>query len=92
MYVRGRKRREQVFEDLEKTTTIQFTLGKTNYTKLVVYNSLGRAVATIFDGIAEADHIYKVEFNGTDLGRGLYFYRLQSGESVNMLKKMMLIK
>lgn len=74
------------------TTTIQFTLEQSNFTKLVVYNSMGVEIATLFEGAAEADQVYKVEFNAMDLAGGVYFYRLQSGESINTMKKMMLVK
>jgi hypothetical protein len=73
------------------TTTIQFTLEQSNYTKLVVYNSMGVEVATLFEGEAEAEQVYQLEFNSLDLPSGIYFYHLQTSYGVNTVKKMQLI-
>ena len=43
---------------------------------LEIYNTAGAKVAELFNGEAHADHHYHVDFNGTHLPDGLYFYRL----------------
>lgn len=77
-------------------TKIQFSVSTSGYTHLKVYNVLGQAVATLFDGQAHAGTLYTVNFSavsasGPALTSGVYFYRLQSGEA-STVKKLMLIK
>jgi hypothetical protein len=71
-------------------TTIKFTLAKSAYTTLVIYNILGQKVAAPVAEILPAGP-HEVRFNGTELASGMYFYRLESGSLANV-KKMMLIK
>jgi hypothetical protein len=73
------------------TTTINFTLDKSGYTTLRVYNILGKEVATLFSSNAEAGRIYEVNFNAKYLSSGLYFYKLQSGKN-SEIKKLVLLK
>lgn len=71
-----------------QSTTIQFSVPETNYTRLVVFNSQGMEVATLFDGVAESNQVYKLELKSADLPVGVYFYHLQSGPSISTMKKM----
>ena len=57
---------------------------------LVVYDMLGREIATLVNE-NKLPGEYEVEFDGTGLPSGVYFYRLQSGNFV-MTKKLMLLK
>jgi photosystem II stability/assembly factor-like uncharacterized protein len=84
------------------TTTIRFTVGgvegravgrqqsAVSQTRLVVYDLLGREVATLLDGQKEAGR-YEVTFDGTGLASGVYVCRLSAGEYVES-KKMLLIR
>ena len=54
------------------------------------YDAIGREVATLVDEYKEAGS-YNVQFNASKLSSGVYFYRIQSGNYVDM-KKMMLMK
>jgi len=54
------------------------------------YDAIGREVATLVDGYKEAGS-YDVQFNASKLSSGVYFYRIQAGNYVDM-KKMMLMK
>lgn len=71
-------------------TTFRVVLQKTDYVKLVVYNMLGKEVATIIDSHLEAGD-YSFGFNGTDLASGIYIYMLQTS-SKSISGKLMLIK
>ncbi|MBI2419437.1 MAG: T9SS type A sorting domain-containing protein, partial [Ignavibacteriales bacterium] len=72
------------------STIIRFTLPEKSRMSLTVYNQLGQKVATIADGIKEAGS-YNVEFNGSQLSSGVYFYELKT-EKNTAIKKLMLMK
>jgi len=71
-------------------TTIVFDLPKASLVTLKVYNILGQEVATLVNEKREAGS-YEVEFDGSKLTSGVYFYRLGAGEFVSV-KKLMLMK
>jgi hypothetical protein len=71
-------------------TNIRVVVPFTQHIKLEVYDSIGRKVRVLRDGLISAG-IRDVEFNGNGLASGLYFYRLESNEGVQ-IKKMMLLK
>jgi photosystem II stability/assembly factor-like uncharacterized protein len=71
-------------------TNINFALPKSGLVTLKVYNALGKEVATLVNEVKNAG-TYNVDFNGTNLSSGVYFYRLTSGD-FSSVKKMMLIK
>lgn len=72
------------------TTNISFALAKSGYMSLKVYNSMGQEVKTLTSGVLNAGS-YTVNFDGTGLSSGIYFYKLQS-EGFTSVKKMMLVK
>jgi len=72
------------------STTISFALPKQSNVKLIVYNSIGEEVAVLINGIMPAGY-HKVNFNAADLSSGLYFYKIITGDFIDV-KKMMLIK
>lgn len=77
-------------------TTIRYDVPKSAYVTLVVYDVLGRVVATLVDGVQSANQ-YSVEFNASRLASGMYIYRIHarnqdgSGE-FNAVKKLLLLK
>ncbi|QQS35009.1 MAG: T9SS type A sorting domain-containing protein [Ignavibacteriales bacterium] len=71
-------------------TTINYSLAQNNFVSLTVYDVLGREVATLVDEFREAG-IYEVEFDGSQLASGVYYYQLKVGEFVQT-KKMILTK
>ncbi|MFA6456955.1 MAG: T9SS type A sorting domain-containing protein [Bacteroidota bacterium] len=72
------------------STTINYSLPKSDRTTLKIYDILGKEVATLVNGSQEAGQ-YSVQFKAPQLSSGVYFYRLESG-SFNIVKKMMFIK
>jgi len=72
------------------TTTIEFALPKNSNVKLVVYDILGRAVAQLVNSELNSGY-HKVNFNASNLASGIYFYRIEAGDFVNV-KKLMLLK
>jgi len=73
------------------TTIINFGLPKAGFVKLVVYDILGRTVATLINNESKEAGNYKADFDGTNLASGVYFYRIESSE-FSSVKKMLLIK
>ncbi|NOX87802.1 MAG: T9SS type A sorting domain-containing protein, partial [Calditrichaeota bacterium] len=71
-------------------TKIKFALPKAGHVKLVVYNILGKKVATIFEGDKPAGY-HVVTFNGSNLASGVYFYQLQT-EGFAKVKKFILLR
>jgi hypothetical protein len=56
-------------------TQISYALPEAGYVMLKVYDVLGREVAVLVDEFKEAGY-YEVEFNGSSLSSGVYFYKL----------------
>ena len=59
-------------------TNIQFTIVHRQLTIVNVYDMLGREVATLVNEVKEPG-TYTVQFDGSNLASGLYFYRLTAG-------------
>ncbi len=72
------------------TTNIKFTIPETGLVTLVVYDMLGREVATLINK-EMASGAYDVDFNAANLSSGTYIYTLSSNGSV-FSKKMILLK
>lgn len=71
-------------------TVINYNTGKTGFVKLAVYNSLGKEMTVLVNGVQEKGS-YKVDFVADDYPAGLYFYKLETGEFTSV-KKMLLVK
>ena len=72
------------------TTQFEYSIPVSGQVALIVYNSLGEKVATIFNGYQKAGN-YKATFDGSGLASGIYVYRLESG-NVSIAKKFILAK
>jgi hypothetical protein len=73
------------------STTIKFGFKENIEAKVVVYTGLGNEVATLFNGRVEAGRIYNLEFNGSQLASGVYYYAVTAG-NFKSVKKMILMK
>jgi hypothetical protein len=62
-------------------TNIQFTIVHRQLTIVKVFDVLGREVATLVNEVKEPG-TYTVQFDGSNLASGLYFYRLNAGSSL----------
>ncbi len=72
------------------STAIRFSLEKNSLVKLTVYNMLGERVAVLADGYLNAG-THEATWNASSLSSGLYFYRLEAGNTT-LTRKMTLMK
>lgn len=72
------------------STTITFELPVSTQVHLVVFDMLGRTVATLADGKRSAGS-HQLRFNASHLSSGVYFYQLQAADYVQT-RQMVLIK
>ncbi|MBK8552303.1 MAG: T9SS type A sorting domain-containing protein [Ignavibacteria bacterium] len=71
-------------------TNLEFGISKLGFVSLKVYDILGKEVVTLVNEKLSPGK-YKVEFDGSGLPSGVYFYRLTAGEFTDR-KKMMVVK
>lgn len=72
------------------STIISYSLEKPEHASLIVYDILGRKVATLVAARQNAGR-YHVRFNASELASGLYLYRLVAGDRA-ITRRMTLIK
>ncbi len=76
-------------------TKIKFAIpsnvkGQTSDVKLIIYDALGKNVATLVNEKLNAGS-YEAEFNGSNYSSGIYFYKLEAGD-FSEVKRMILLK
>ena len=71
--------------------TVTFTLADAGEVRLVVYDALGRAVAVLADGPAEAG-THRVTLDGTALPTGVYLLRLTTADGQAATQRLTLIR
>lgn len=71
------------------STTISFILPFSGHVRLLIFNTLGERVATLFDQHIEAGR-YSVKWDAGKFASGAYYYRLQSGSTVKQRKLVLL--
>jgi len=72
------------------STKIKYSIPESGFVKLSVYNLVGEELTVLVNKEVSAG-IYEVIFNAANLPSGTYFYRLQTSNSVQT-KKMVLLK
>ncbi len=72
------------------STKIRYSLPEVSSATIKVYDMLGNEVATLANEEQPAGN-YEVDFNASELSSGIYFYKLQAGNFIEM-KKMILIR
>ena len=72
------------------STQINYSVAKSGLVKISVYDILGREVNVLVNEVKNPG-FYSVDFNGSSLSSGLYFYKMESNGFVDT-KKMTLIK
>ncbi len=71
-------------------TTIKFQIPATSFVELKVFDMLGKEVTTLVNEELSPG-FYKIDFDGSGLASGVYFYRIKTGEFVQT-KKLILQK
>ena len=69
---------------------MEFGISELGFVSLKVYDLLGKEVKTLVNENLKAGR-YKVEFDGSGLSSGIYFYKLEAGSYVQT-KHMLLLK
>jgi hypothetical protein len=72
------------------STSIKYSVPEAGNIRLSVHNIVGEEVAVLVDGFSQSG-FYEVSFDASNLPSGVYLYKLQSANTVQ-LKKMMLLK
>ena len=77
------------------TTTIRFTLARSEHVQLQIFNLLGEKVCTLVDDVLESG-LHQIQWDGRNksgqsVSSGVYYYRLHTTDFTQM-KKMILIK
>ncbi len=72
------------------STVIQFSIPKTSFVSLKIYDMLGREISTLVSETKQAGS-YEYNFNASNLPSGVYLYKIAAGD-FTAAKKMMLVK
>jgi photosystem II stability/assembly factor-like uncharacterized protein len=71
-------------------THLEFGISDLGFVSLKVYDMMGKEIKTLVNEIKPAGN-YKIEFDGSDLPSGVYYYKIESG-NFTQVRKMLLIK
>jgi hypothetical protein len=71
------------------TTTIRFQLGRASLVDLTIYDALGQKLMTLIHGVRPAGS-YALEFTSGRAASGVYFCKLEAGNSSQMTKMLLL--
>ncbi len=72
------------------STIINFSISKSEFVTMKIYNALGQEVNTVVNEFLNAGS-YKVNFNAENLAAGMYVYKITAGNFTSS-KKMLLLK
>ncbi len=71
-------------------TVITYSIKTSGNVRLVVYDITGKIITELVNQKQNAGN-YKIDFDGTNVASGIYFYKIESGDFTD-IKKMILIK
>jgi hypothetical protein len=72
------------------TTNLEFGISELGFVSLKVYDISGKEVATLINEVKSPGR-YQIKFDGSNLGSGVYFYKITAG-NFSAVKRMFLIK
>ena len=70
---------------LNPSTTIKYSLPEETYVALKVFDILGNEIETLVNDEKSLGN-YEVEFDGSELSSGIYFYQLRAGNFIQTTK------
>ncbi len=73
------------------STSIEFFLPKQSAVTLRVYDIVGKEIATLINNDKRKEGFHQINFDGSNLSSGIYYYKISAGEFTD-IKKMMLVK
>ncbi len=73
------------------STKIRYTVPSRQEVSIEIYDLLGRKVEQLVHELKEPGS-YEAEWNADGIASGVYMYRMKAGESVIVVKKMMLVR
>jgi predicted carbohydrate-binding protein with CBM5 and CBM33 domain len=73
------------------STSIRYSLPDNAFVSIKIYNSTGKEVATLVNGMQSAD-FHQVTFDASKLGSGVYYYTIKAGNNFVQTRKMLLLK
>jgi len=73
------------------TTTLELAIPEAGYISVKVYNLVGQEVATLIDGVMDANPSHRFQWNAGSLSSGVYLVRAEGAGQVTT-QKLMLIK
>ena len=71
-------------------TTINYEIPVANHVTIIVYDIMGKEVATLVNQLKDAGY-YSVTLDGSNFASGQYFYKLQAGD-FSQVNRMILLK
>ncbi len=71
------------------STIIRYSIPVEGKVKIKIFDILGREVSTLLDRNHKAGN-YSIEFDGSNLSSGIYFYRLRCGNFIETMKMIFL--
>lgn len=89
-FVSGYKLHQNYPNPFNPATKIQFRIPSSNFVRLVVFDMLGREVATLLSDYLQAG-TYEIPFDGSKLNSGVYYYRMVT-DGFSETKAMILMK
>jgi len=72
------------------STTIEFSIPKTGFVTLKIYNLLGQDVATLVSDKLAPDN-YKYNWDASNFSSGVYFFKINAGK-FQKVQKMILLR
>lgn len=72
-------------------TTIEFYVPNKTKVSIDLFSVLGQQLMSVYKGIVEPGR-HRINFDGSMLPSGVYFYRLTSSEGISITKKMMVLQ
>lgn len=73
------------------STIIKYSIADTRFIQINIYDILGKKIVTLVNQIQNSG-IHEINFDGTNLNSGVYFYSLEVNKQLIDTKKLLLIK